>query len=163
MPDLRPGAYDRLVTRALRGALDTLPASLSADVARLAPADAIEYLARELAVRARQHLGRTLGTDESKVLDQANWFLEAVAAGDPAEHAVLTAIRPAVKAGGVAPLIPLSQSALVTNDQGINFHRMLRSELLSADRVDFICPFVGNQGLNLLIDLLHDPRGPAAS
>ena len=159
MAELRSGAYDRLVTRALREALQALPAHLSADVERLSPTDAIEYLARELAVRARHQLARALTGGESAVLNEANEFLEVVSPGDAAEQALLTAVRPAILTANPAPSIPLSQSALITNDQGINFHQMLRSELLSADRVDFICPFVGNQGLNLLIDLLQDLGG----
>ncbi|MDR3690954.1 MAG: DUF3427 domain-containing protein, partial [Fimbriimonas sp.] len=87
---------------------------------------------------------------------RANGLLDHVEANNAAESALLTAISQRTLVSPADSLVPLSQSALITNDQGINYHRMLRSELLSADRVDLVCPFIGNQGLNLLIDLLQD-------
>lgn len=156
MSELRPGAYDQLVTRALREAIESLPADLTAQVRQLEPGDAVEYLARELAERARRRLRGAIEDRGQLFLEQANLFLDQLEANDSAESALLTSITARVQDTPPEPLLPLSQSALVTNDQGINYHRMLRSELLSANRVDLICPFIGNQGLSLLIDLLQD-------
>ena len=155
MARLPKGVYDELLTASLRSEIEGLPRELKARVVALSPADIVEYLARKVAERARDYLSGTLSEDVSEItLDAGNRLLEAINGNDPAEAALLQAVHDAVVHDVPAPLIPLSQSALVTNDQRLNYHAVLRSELASADRVDLICPFIGNQGLNLILDLL---------
>jgi superfamily II DNA or RNA helicase/HKD family nuclease len=158
MPHLPKGVYDRLITSALLQALEGLPNTLQWTTEDLAPEDAVEYLARELADRARVLLRSALGPEASKeeVLILANRLLSVAGPEDPAHAKLLTAITARPAMAQKPPIVPLSQSALVTNDQGLNYHSILRSELLSADRVDLVCPFIGNQGLNLILDLLQD-------
>lgn len=84
----------------------------------------------------------------------ANGLLATLKPGDAVEQTLLTRVAPSIETHHKPPILPLSQSALVTNDQQLNYHRILRDELLSSDRVDMICPFIGNQGLNLVLDLL---------
>ncbi|MGV3615758.1 MAG: DUF3427 domain-containing protein [Fimbriimonas sp.] len=155
MAHLPKGVYDELLTASLRSEIERLPRELKARVISLSAADTIEYLARKIAERARDHLSSTLSEDGPEpTIDVGNRILAAASRDDPAEAALLQAIHDAVVQDVSAPLIPLSQSALVTNDQRLNYHAVLRSELASADRVDLICPFIGNQGLNLILDLL---------
>jgi superfamily II DNA or RNA helicase/HKD family nuclease len=155
MAHLPKGVYDELLTASLRSEIERLPRELKARVISLSAADTIEYLARKIAERARAHLSSTLSEDGPELtIDAGNRILGATDRDDPAEAALLQAIHDAVVQDVSAPLIPLSQSALVTNDQRLNYHAVLRSELASSDRVDLICPFIGNQGLNLILDLL---------
>jgi hypothetical protein len=156
MSHLPKGAYDQLLTASLRAEIDRLPPELVASVVALAPADAIEYLVREIADRARRHLAGLIEDLPSGPFEEGNRILQSTSSADPAEPALLQAIHDALTQKVSFPLIPLAQSALVTNDQGLNYHAVLRSELLSADRVDLVCPFIGNQGLNLILDLLQD-------
>lgn len=153
---LPPGAYDLLVTRVLRDALNQLPPHLQADESSLGAEDLIEYLARQVARRLRVTLGRIDNESLDSRLRAANRVLATLDVGDEAEAQLLIGIRERVSSPKPSPVIPLSQSALVTNDQGLNYHHVLRSELLSADRVDMVCPFIGNQGLNLILDLLQN-------
>jgi len=146
-----------LLTAGLREKVNGLPPALTAQVVDITPEKAIEYLARKIAERARHHLSSWLSQEcENSILDEANRILREVAGEDPVESAVLRAVHDAVVQKFTFPVIPLSQSALVTNDQGLNYHKVLRSELASADRVDLSCPFIGNQGLNLILDLLSN-------
>lgn len=146
MSNLPDGVYDRIVTSALRQALAELDATRTVTRADLKPVDAIDYLARELALRARKKLK---DTEEADVLAEANALLEAAHADDPAELELLTGIATTGNPPA-PPRIPMSASALVTNEHDINYNEVLRSELRSADRVDLICPFIGYQGINLI-------------
>jgi superfamily II DNA or RNA helicase/HKD family nuclease len=156
VPSLPKGAYDLLVTRAVQEALAQLPDHLQAEVLDLGAEDVVEYLARLAAERLRVALQSEADDGPETRLNRANEWLSALPEDDPAEARLLRGIRESVSQKTSASVIPLSQSALVTNDQGLNYHQVLRSELLTADRVDMICPFIGNQGLNLILDLLQD-------
>jgi superfamily II DNA or RNA helicase/HKD family nuclease len=155
MSRLQKGVYDQLITASLRAELDQLPADLKARFTSISGEDSIEYLARHIADRARSYLANFVDEEvsESPAID-ANRILRAMDEVDPVEGSLLQAIHDAIAPKVSFPLIPLAQSALVTNDQGLNYHAVLRSELASSDRIDLICPFIGNQGLNLIIDLL---------
>ena len=154
MSSLGRGVYDELVTASLRAKLDSLPPTLRAQIANLGPEDAIEYLARHLAARARAFLTAQFEASEEHPAATANQLLGFAGNQHQAEPFVLQSIQDAVVEKTSFPLIPLSQSALVTNDQGLNYHKILRSEIASSDRIDLVCPFIGNQGLNLILDLL---------
>lgn len=157
MAKLVKGVYDQLVTASLRAELDALAITLKPKLLSLSSEDAVEYFARKIAERARDHLRKSLNAERNQItLDEANRILSAASPGDPAESELLLAIQDAVVEHLNLPLIPLSQSVLITNDEGLNYHAVLRSELTSADRVDLICPFIGNQGLNLILDVLAD-------
>lgn len=158
MAVLPEGAYDKLVTLALRKALDELPQHLQSVTTPLSAPDAIEYLAREVAEQTRKMLKAGLANTDSEeeLIQRANGILAAIEGSDPAEQAVLTRILNRVETPRRAPVLPLSQSSLITNDQQLNYHQVLRDELLSADSVDMVCPFIGNQGLNLVFDLLRN-------
>jgi superfamily II DNA or RNA helicase/HKD family nuclease len=155
MSALSKGVYDELITASLRDELDSMPPTLKARIADLGPADAVEYLARHLAARAREFLKATLDSNpDEHPIAAANQLVNFAGRQHQAEAAVLQAIHDAVATEVSPPLIPLAQSALVTNDQGLNYHKILRSEITSADRIDLVCPFIGNQGLNLILDVL---------
>src|SRR5947209_767795 len=125
---LPKGAYDKLISASLRKELAGLPNSLRAEIQDLTPTDAVEYLARAVADRARTLLYELREHEEAApLLALANRFIEE----DPVEAAVLKAITDSIVQKIHAPVIPLSQSALVTNQQGLNYHAVLRSELLS--------------------------------
>lgn len=157
MRELVSGIYDELMTAGIRAEIADLPQTLRAQIVELSDADAIEYLARRVAESARRYLRLAQSEDPSGfVVEEANRILSAAKDDDTTEPALLQAIHDAVLEKVSFPLIPLSQSALITNDQGLNYHKILRSELASADRVDLICPFIGNQGLNLIIDIIKD-------
>jgi superfamily II DNA or RNA helicase len=157
MSRLPKGVYDELITASLRAELNELPAAFKARTVDLTAADAVEYLARRIANRAREFLREAADGEElDSTLFEAHRILGALPDDDVAEGALLQAIHDAVVQKVNLPLIPLAQSALVTNDQGLNYHAVIRSEMASADRVDLICPFIGNQGLNLIIDLIKD-------
>ncbi len=158
MSKLSEGVYDQLITRSLSEALLDLPSHLKGQTVALGAQDAIEYLAREVADRVRVILNaeRDLTGSGEDIVSIANGLLASMGSGNPAESLLLTSISPSNSQPLRPPLLPLSQSALVTNEQGLNYHAILRSELLSADHVDMICPFIGNQGLNLILDLLQD-------
>ncbi|MEJ5171122.1 MAG: hypothetical protein WHU10_09050, partial [Fimbriimonadales bacterium] len=65
-----PGVYDLLLTKALRDELNRL--SVRADVRTLDPQDAVEYLARNVAERARDLLRREAEAENAaKVLEAA--------------------------------------------------------------------------------------------
>lgn len=152
---LSKGIYDELITASLRAEIESLPPTLKAEIAELGSEDAIEYLARHLAARAREFLKHKLNENsEEQLLDAANDLVKFAGYQHRAEAAVLQAIQETIVEKITFPLIPLAQSALVTNDQGLNYHAVLRSEIASSDRIDLVCPFIGNQGLNLILDVL---------
>ncbi len=152
---MEKGVYDRLVTAALLRELAELPPHLRYALADLSTADSVEYFARHVAQRVRARLLSESEEVEDKICsDFVNQLLGHIEELDPTEQRRLIAVYDAVSTSIASPLIPLSQSALITNDQGLNHHAVLRSELATADRVDLICPFIGNQGLNLIMDLL---------
>jgi len=152
---LPKGIYDEIVTSSLRTEIEALPRTLRAQTQTVSASDAMEYLARYIDQRVRQRLHDVVRSEnDQETLVEASRILREIGSSDAVESTILEAIVDAVVERTPRPVIPLSQSALVTNDQGLNYHAVLRSELASADRVDFICPFIGNQGLNLILDLL---------
>lgn len=151
------GLYDQLVTSTLRAGLEGLPAHLKADIEPLGFPELSEYLAREVSNTVRQLLAQLAeSSDSASILDRINALMGDLEINERFESALLTAVYDAVAAPPSKPLVPLAQSALVTNDQGLNYHRLLKAEISSSDRVDLICPFIGNQGLNLIFEGLAD-------
>ncbi|MCX7799146.1 MAG: DUF3427 domain-containing protein [Fimbriimonadales bacterium] len=140
-----PGAYDLLLTDAL---LERLRTDRRAEIVELAPEDAIDYLARELAERAKRRLRQKADDDGPQpLLAVADGAMGSL--GDPDRWTVslLKQIRDVSGRVYDPPILPLSFSALVTNRQELNYLEVVASELRSADRVDLICPFIGYQGV----------------
>lgn len=155
MRHLPQGVYDEIVTSHLRKQILSLPVDLRADLTSLTPFDQVEYLSKLIEHRAKQYLKENLDEDHGgKLIDFAISILGHFGDAIQIEPNLLQSVSKSVATRLTPPRIPLSQSALVTNDQSMNFNAILRSELTSADRVDLICPFIGNQGLNLIMDLL---------
>ena len=156
MGELKKGHYDKLITESLRAQISALPETLQGIESSVNKTDSIEYIAREISRRLKIALVQAFSDEHSdqEFLTLANRFLSSVEPENEIELRILAAICDRVESAPKKPIIPLSQSALITNDQGMNYSAILRSELLSADRVDLICPFIGNQGLNLIFDLL---------
>ncbi|MFN7172776.1 MAG: DUF3427 domain-containing protein [Fimbriimonadaceae bacterium] len=152
--ELRRGSYDKLITEEIRAALQELPSHLKAEVRRLNPEDIVEYLCREATYLFRSKMESLTNEAGVELIDGVHNLLLPVSAERFTDQ-LLLAVRPKTEESWLEPKVPLSQSALVTNDQGLNYHAILRSELHSADRVDMICPFIGVQGLNLIQDVLH--------
>ena len=150
-----PGVYDLLLTRALRQELDRL--GLRAATAELDPQEAIEYLAREVADRARRILRQEAEGEaaEPRLLERSRRMLAAADDPDEPTLELLKAVQPADRPSGATapepPILPLSFSQLVTNQRQVNFLEVVASELRSADRVDLICPFIGYQGVLRLV------------
>ena len=160
MQQFPKGVYDQLVTVALRQALESIPATLDAHFQELSDHDVIEYISREVADRIRVLLKGSLKGDDAanEVMRIANNLLGQFDGGE-AEQKVLTRIASKIEDVKRNPLLPLSQSTLITNDQDLNYHQILRDELSTADRVDLICPFIGMQGLNLILSDLQNLGG----
>jgi len=154
---LPKGVYDELITATLRAQLENLPSHLKSEIATLSDSDALEYFARAVADRVRSHLrSHVSGELNQSLLLETNRILSGIDHQVSVESQVLQAIVDKVSSSPPKPVVPLSQSALITNDQGLNYHSVLRSELVTADRVDLVCPFIGNQGLNLIWDILSN-------
>lgn len=119
MSVLKKGLYDQIVTATLRQELARLPESLRAVVESLSREESIEYLSRHVADQVRRALKAQLdAAPDQDLVDSTNHILAAAGASETVEAAVLQAVTDAVATRTPAPLIPLAQSALVTNDQG---------------------------------------------
>ncbi|MBC8064419.1 MAG: DUF3427 domain-containing protein [Chlorobia bacterium] len=151
-----PGPYDLLITKSRREQIEELPDTLTAETEDLGIIDSVDYLAKEIASRLRRTLRKAQeDLEPDAFLIESARLLNSIEV-DSIEFKVLTEIRSKIARKSSAPIMPLGQSALVTNDQRLNYHAVLRSELATANRVDWICPFIGSQGLNLILDLLRE-------
>jgi superfamily II DNA or RNA helicase len=167
--DLRPGLRDELVTRATERALRDVSDG-RVERAPLEPAEAPERLGRHLAAVARRLLTR-MSESAMSAHEQAavvNRAIELLAASETADDDTLvvppdlmTGIRAEAMGLGTAylppaPVIPLSANELLVNGHGQPaIGQQLRSELPSADRVDFLVSFVRWTGLRTLLDELR--------
>jgi len=158
MSKLHDGLYDALLNKEIQDLIAALPSHRKADTETLTGSDAIEYVVREISDHIRTRFRAIKDASADEILAEASRLFESIFATSEENFAprVLTEVRPSVRESSIKPVVPLSQSALITNDQRLNYHALLRSEILSADRIDWICPFIGNQGLNLIIDLLKN-------
>lgn len=166
---LPPGLYEQLLTEALRR---RLPGDRS-DYGVLTD-DAHQLLTRHVAAALDRAL-RVPGVELGERVDLCNRLLgaiatfgpkDAVVAGDyiPSPAELLTAIR--LPAAGLSrpiswprPETPLSEDALFVNaphEPGLAAE--LRTELLSADRVDLICAFIVWSGIRIVLDELKQIR-----
>src|SRR5437868_6063502 len=123
MSRLPKGVYDQLITASLRAEIESLPRTLKPQVESLSPQDAVEYLAREIAVRLKNVLVQTRDKESDDVFETTNDILSRSGFENPVEAALLKSVHDAITQRLDDPVIPLSQSALVTNQQGLNYHR----------------------------------------
>ncbi len=162
---LPPGLYEQLLT-------DTLRRQLPVDRSEygVLAEDAYQVLTRHVA-HALDRALRAPGHELAERVALCNRLLDeiatsvptgAVVPGDrvPSPAELLTAIRP--PAGGLSqsmafprPETPLSEDALFVNaphEPGLATE--LRTELLSADRVDLLCAFIVWSGIRIVLDEL---------
>ncbi len=166
---LPPGLYERLLTNAVK---QRSPDGRS-EYRKLADED-YPVLSRHLAGALERAL-RALGTDVARQVDLCNRLLCEIAQASPKSAVLpddgvitpaemLTAIRPA--AGGLAgggavvrPETPLSDDALFVNaPHEPALARELRTEVLSADRIDLLCAFIVWTGIRTVLDELRFVR-----
>lgn len=158
---MAPGLYDILVTQALHERLERLPAAMEARTAAPEPAEAHEYLARQAAGTLREVLRLAEEEGSERLRAQARACNAALIAtgydvgpalfSDPPR--LLTEVR--LRHGGdmPRPVIPLSTSALLVNDdERLSAAGVLKREVASSDSVDLICAFVNHTGVRILED-----------
>ncbi len=166
------GVYDTLLTESLKAAIEALPKRYHANVESLDAASLAEYLGSHVGeVVSRYFLKELRRLEESDeesdmgqnsargLIEAANRILVELENKDRVFSSRLSAVFKAVESPPKSPIIPLSVSSLVTNSRDLNFHALLKSELETADEVDFICPFIGMQGVRLIIDSLGKVQG----
>lgn len=166
---LPPGLYELLLTETLR---HRLPDGRS-DLAELSD-DADGILTRYVAEAVQRTL-RSPGMDLRAAVELCNDLLREMAArapaavvlpadGIPFPAELLTAIR-AADAGLAAPTslprpeTPLSDDALFVNaPHEPSLAGELRTEILSADRIDLLCAFIVWSGIRIVRDELKEAR-----
>src|SRR5579859_4205388 len=166
---LPPGLYEQLLTDALRR---QLPSERS-DYGPLTTDD-YQLLTRHIA-NALDRALRAPALDLSDRVALCNRLLDQITAASPVDTVLpgdhiptpaelLTAIRPpsvglSQSDGLPRPETPLSEDALFVNaphEPGLA--KELRTELLSADRVDLLCAFIVWSGIRIVLDELKSVR-----
>jgi hypothetical protein len=165
------GLYESLVTEALAARLKRLPTDRNAETESLRPAEAADRIAWHIAAVVERaiemvpeskrmetgvRLARTLV--EQLVEDTQVTELTDERPHDPAK--VLRAIhrlRPDGQSATIdAPLIPLLDSALLTNSPGEPaVGHQVAAEIASADRIDLIMAFIRRSGIRSLREKLR--------
>ncbi|MCC2668069.1 MAG: helicase of box family [Armatimonadetes bacterium] len=162
---LPPGLYDRLLTDELTSELERLKAG-AASTEPVSRERAPQLLARHLAGIAERLLAAlkhgTSADDLTSLTAATSAALEALDAHAtetdrrPEEHPseplrLLTEVLALGNSPRQAPLIPLSESALLVNEPGEpGLGMQLQRELESADQVDLLCAFINWHGVRLL-------------
>ncbi|HEV2472106.1 MAG TPA: DEAD/DEAH box helicase family protein, partial [Chthonomonadales bacterium] len=167
---LAPGVYEALLTNGLRNAISRLPDMLepALDV-RPDSSQMPEHLARQLSTELTRLLRAILKEDAVRDPNEpvriVNSVLTYLSSKRP--DSILTEARVAAPAAilrGIRsrepgahsypePLIPLSQSALLVNDNlKLAAGTIIKREIASADGVDLICAFVNYRGVLILED-----------
>jgi len=171
------GLYESLITKALAARLDALPQDRLAQAESLRTAEAADRIAWHIAsvveraiemlpevrrTEAGADLARSLVTRVVDATDLAELADESPIEPASVLHAV-TRLRPDGSLADIdAPLIPLLDSALLTNSPGEpNVGRQIAAEIASADRIDLIMAFIRRSGIRPLRDKLrrHVERG----
>jgi superfamily II DNA or RNA helicase len=163
--ELRPGAYDQLVTAAIAEKIRHLPAERVLREA-LEIEDSTEILARHLKFLFRRALSAISGAeDPSTRIQLSNRIIHAlktvspglVTEADLIEESptpilwAITSPQSSLAEPVTSPSIRLSESALLVN--GRNQPRIgheINKELQTADRVDLLCSFVLGSGVRVL-------------
>jgi superfamily II DNA or RNA helicase len=166
---LPPGLYEQLLTQALRRRLPQDRSDygvLTDDAYQLLTRYVADALDRALRVPGLELAARVALCNRLLDAIESNGPTGAVVAGDylPSPAELLTAIRPPASGltqpiGWPRPETPLSEDALFVNaphEPGLAAE--LRTELLSADRVDLICAFIVWSGIRIVLDELKHVR-----
>lgn len=180
MPDpmLPPGLYETLVTEALAARLDSLPADRHARLSDLRNAEAADRIAWhiasvvERAIEAlpenqRAAAGVALARSLVDRVVEENAHASELAGQRPRDPtSVLFGVYrlhpDGTPADIDAPLIPLLDSALLTNSPGEPaVGHQVAAEIASADRIDLIMAFIRRSGIRPLREKLrrHVDRG----
>jgi superfamily II DNA or RNA helicase/HKD family nuclease len=171
MADQPRGLYEILITQALEARLRSLSEHLHAETGSLRPAEAADRIAL--------HIGRIVlrvlaGVEEServavgvmlaqKLLEQVDALI-AQAGTSPdipiAPGMVLRAVLRRLPDGTPEalsePLIPLLDSALLTNAPGEpRVGHQVVAEIRSADRIDLVMAFIRRSGISPMLDALR--------
>jgi superfamily II DNA or RNA helicase len=179
VPKLTRGAYDQLVTDALDELLRSIEQSKVGSVSKLRPADAAD----RVALHVSRLIERALDAlpDDKRVevaIDMARRLVDQIVLDSKIESlnsdkpatsatvldAVLTRLPDGTPERIDRPLIPLLDTALLTNAPGEpRIGRQIQAEIASADRIDLIMAFIRRSGLISLRDDLrrHTERGKA--
>jgi superfamily II DNA or RNA helicase/HKD family nuclease len=163
--ELVPGVYERLIDRATRRMLGSLP-DMTAQERTLLAAEAPDRLAAHVAELLRATLRRAGDLAEQVAMVQV--VLEHLDAVDAATDrsllldepaSVLTRVGPQLLPGQSrppVPLIPLSDSDLLVNArEEPRLGEALVRELETADRVDLLVAFIRFAGIRILLDPLR--------
>lgn len=177
MPSLRLGLYETILTEVLEQTLESGVAEGQPDRDPLRNAEAADRIALHLASvveraieglpeRERAHLGARIARRliEVAVADSNMPALACESPVDPPQ--ILRAVRGSLPDGTPAsievPLIPLLDTALLTNSPGEpRVGHQLLTEIASADRIDVVMAFVRRSGIAPFLDRLrrHVERG----
>lgn len=161
---LHNGLYEHLVTRALDGALQTIPSD-RLDVHALDGADAPSVLARHLAREVERALASVRADDragaQARIVNDLLARLAEMTQDDAIDdERVAPPTRRLDAVHGIAPLLrpatPLASSTLLTRSRAEPaLGQELAREIASADRVDAIVAFVTVGGVRAISDALE--------
>lgn len=163
------GLYEVLMTAGLTERLDSLGNTTSFEQRSLHHAEAADRIALHLSRQIEIALSDIPDSDRARVgvevaralLARLGDFLEvdpAVIPISPATilHAILTRSPDGSPAQIAEPMIPLLDTALLTNAPGEpNLWSQLRSEVESADQIDVVMAFIRRSGIAPLVDSLR--------
>lgn len=165
-PHLNPGLYESVITDSLSGRLTELRESGWHVVDREVGSESSPYvLARHVGVQVQRALQQM---DPNQRVEAVNRMLATLAesgatdqqadpvVGGPKELIAL-ARQEAPGVYQIRPLTPLSESALLTNaPEEHSLGHELRTEMVTADRVDLLCAFVKWHGLRIIEQQLRE-------
>ena len=170
MPPLRHGLYETLVTKGISSQLQQLESGrpLLDDLRDAEAGDRIAWHIASIVERAINLVPEAnrlaIGTElAARLIDQ---IVETTAVAEFADErlldpaAVLRAVSDLLPDGTIkkveAPLIPLLDSALLTNSPGEpNVGHQIAAEIASADRIDLVMAFIRRTGILPLLDTLR--------
>jgi superfamily II DNA or RNA helicase len=172
-----PGLFEQLITEELESRLQQLPARVVPIREGLRPAEAADRVALQLARVVERALADVPDEDRVQVgIDLARQLVTAIATALPKSDAgeqrpiatgeLLRAIATVLPDGSperiAAPLIPLLDTALLTNSPGEpRVGLQIGTEIDSANGIDVLMAFVRQTGVNPLVEALrrHCERG----
>ncbi len=164
---LAEGIYDLLVDQQLDQELQVTPADLVATFGELSEAELADLLTAQMRPILRRALQSRSGQGHGKIVELANEIVRLLverttSAGIESTDAFcepprrLTSMHrdePGLATSGPPrrPALPLTTSALLVNGpQDLRIGLELRRELESADRVDLLCAFLKQSGVNII-------------
>jgi len=171
LPPLGRGLFERLITDGLGAELEELGHGLDSERAPLPDAEAADRIALHVAAVLQKSIERYPEDRRARLgVLLARRIVDAIVADTPS--AALASERPTVPASllrairrigpdGVpqrvdAPLIPLLDTALLTNAPGEpRVGHQIRTEIASADRIDVVMAFIRRSGIAPLRDALR--------